>query len=220
MKKAHQASESIILNGLLCLTAGLMNTYSYLYRGKVFASLQTGNLTLLGIHLSNGEFDAVGRYMIPLIFFICGVILSEIVRDFGQGKFHWRQWALVLEIILLLFVGFIPNSRNNLANLFIATACGIQVQSFRKCHGIPLATTMFIGNMRSIAENVYQWLFHHQKNSFDKGILFFYITSHYLLGAIIGSLAVHYFNQTAIWLACAILVICLLFLFNNREKNI
>ena len=50
MKKAHQVSESIEVGILLALSGGLMDAYSYLLRGEVFANAQTGNIILLGIH--------------------------------------------------------------------------------------------------------------------------------------------------------------------------
>ena len=50
MKK--QMSESIRLGVVLAIAGGFMDAYSYMCRGKVFANAQTGNILLLGIHLS------------------------------------------------------------------------------------------------------------------------------------------------------------------------
>ncbi|WP_427189458.1 DUF1275 family protein [Parvimonas sp. G1604] len=44
MKKAMQMSESIELAIFLALSGGLMDAYSYLLRGQVFANAQTGNM--------------------------------------------------------------------------------------------------------------------------------------------------------------------------------
>lgn len=45
---------------------------------------------------------------------------------------HWRQLVLVLEILLLLVVGFLPTRLNLLANAMVSFSCAMQVQSFRK----------------------------------------------------------------------------------------
>ena len=55
MKKAMQMSESIELAIFLALSGGLMDAYSYLLRGQVFANAQTGNMLLLGVHASQGQ---------------------------------------------------------------------------------------------------------------------------------------------------------------------
>lgn len=52
MKKAMQMSESIEVAIFLALSGGLMDAYSYLLRGEVFANAQTGNMLLLGVHAS------------------------------------------------------------------------------------------------------------------------------------------------------------------------
>ena len=55
MKKAMQMSESIELAIFLALSGGLMDAYSYLLRGQVFANAQTGNMLLLGVYASQGN---------------------------------------------------------------------------------------------------------------------------------------------------------------------
>ena len=50
MKK--QMSESLLIGTLLAVSGGLMDAYSYLFRGQVFANAQTGNILLLSVHLA------------------------------------------------------------------------------------------------------------------------------------------------------------------------
>lgn len=57
MSKAKQTSESIELGILLALSGGIMDAYSYMARGKVFANAQTGNMLLFGIYLSGGRWN-------------------------------------------------------------------------------------------------------------------------------------------------------------------
>lgn len=55
MKKALQMSESIEVAIFLALSGGLMDAYSYLLRGEVFANAQTGNMLLFGVYASKGN---------------------------------------------------------------------------------------------------------------------------------------------------------------------
>ena len=49
MKTKHhgQMSESFLTAVFLSLSGGLQDAYTYLFRGKVFANAQTGNIVLL-----------------------------------------------------------------------------------------------------------------------------------------------------------------------------
>ena len=150
MNKKVQISESIELGILLALSGGFMDAYSYIGRGEVFANAQTGNMLLLGVHLSEGNIPAAIRYLCPVLAFTFGIALADIVRNSGIGShLHWRQISVVAEAIILTIVSFLPQSHNLLANSLTSLACGIQVESFRKIHGNGIATTMCIGNLRS-----------------------------------------------------------------------
>lgn len=57
MMKITQISESIRLGALLAISGGMMDAYSYIMRGHVFANAQTGNMLLFGVNLSEGNFS-------------------------------------------------------------------------------------------------------------------------------------------------------------------
>ena len=44
-------SESFLIAGILSVSGGLQDAYTYMYRGKVFANAQTGNIVLLAQNL-------------------------------------------------------------------------------------------------------------------------------------------------------------------------
>lgn len=43
----RQMSESFLTAAFLSISGGLQDAYTYLFRGKVFANAQTGNIVLL-----------------------------------------------------------------------------------------------------------------------------------------------------------------------------
>ena len=74
----------------------------YIGRGEVFANAQTGNMLLLGVHLSEGNIPAAIRYLCPVLAFTFGIALADIVRNSGIGShLHWRQISVVAEACLL-----------------------------------------------------------------------------------------------------------------------
>ena len=123
MKKALQMSESIEVAIFLALSGGLMDAYSYLLRGEVFANAQTGNMLLFGVYASKGNLEKCLKYAFPIAFFAFGIFLADLFRKKDSFKLHWRQNAVIFEIILLFIVGFIPQNMNALANALTSFAC-------------------------------------------------------------------------------------------------
>ena len=154
-----QMSESFLTAGLLSLSGGLQDAYTYLARGEVFANAQTGNIVLMSVRLFEGAWAQALRYLVPLTAFFLGVLAAELLhlRYKKMERFHWRQLVLLGEIVLLAAVGFFPGSWNLLANSAVSFACAMQVQAFRKVDGYAFASTMCIGNLRSGTESLCAW---------------------------------------------------------------
>ena len=49
-KRRGQMSEAFCTAMFLSLSGGLQDVYTYLFRGKVFANAQTGNIVLMAVH--------------------------------------------------------------------------------------------------------------------------------------------------------------------------
>ena len=114
MKTSHhgQMSESFLTAVFLSLSGGLQDAYTYLFRGKVFANAQTGNIVLLSANLMDGNWERVLHYLVPLCAFALGVLTAEKMRErFREMRtLHWRQ-LVVLGEGLLLFLAFCRRSR-------------------------------------------------------------------------------------------------------------
>ena len=172
-RKLHgQMSESFLIAGILSVSGGLQDAYTYMYRGKVFANAQTGNIVLLAQNLVDRNWQAALRYFSPLLFFALGVAMAECIRMRYQKaqKIHWRQLVLVTEIVLLFAVGFFPNEMDLLANAMVSFACAMQVQAFRKVNGYAYASTMCIGNMRSGTEALCVYFHTHDREVLHKAL--------------------------------------------------
>ena len=106
-----QMSESYILGALLAIVGGYLDAYTYISRGNVFANAQTGNIVLLGANLAEKNWAKAFHYMIPILSFVLGVVISEKIKNkFKQNSnIHWRQIVVVIEIIVLIIVAFIPH---------------------------------------------------------------------------------------------------------------
>ena len=141
--KIHgQMSDSFLTAAFLSVSGGLQDAYTYIFRGKVFANAQTGNIVLLSQSIAEKNWHLALHYLVPLVFFALGIAVSEFVHIKYRKiqKFHWRQLVVLNEIILLFVVGFLPLELNLLANAIVSFSCAMQVQAFRKVNGYAFQT--------------------------------------------------------------------------------
>lgn len=206
-KGRFQQSETLPVGILLALSGGYMDAYTYLFRDHVFANAQTGNLVLFAVNLSEGRLLDCLRYLVPVLAFGAGVFLAQAVRlRFpNRPQVHWRQAALVVELLILSAVGFLPVEVNLLANSLVSLACGIQVQSFRKVWGKGLATTMCIGNFRTATDSLCSYFYQRQPEQRRTALLYYGMIAVFLLGAVLGNLGVKCLGAGAIWASALLL---------------
>lgn len=220
MSRAKQESESIELAILLALSGGIMDAYSYLVRDHVFANAQTGNMLLFGVNLATGDWAQCLHYAVPVVCFAAGIALCHTIKIVAtEEHLHWRQMALIIEAVLLVVVGFVPEGRSLYANGLTSFACGIQVQAFRKFHGRPLATTMCIGNLRSGTQALVTYASGRDQKQLRGGLLSFFVITCFVLGAVIGNWAIPALGTHMIWIAPVLLVVSFLIMFVDREKR-
>ncbi len=218
MEKAKQASESIKLAIILALSGGLMDAYSYIFRGHVFANAQTGNMLLLGVNLAEGNLDLALRYFFPICSFAIGITITDYIHLDESRKLHWRQKAVFIEAIILAIVAFIPTEYNLIANSLTSLACGIQVESFRKVHGNAAATTMCIGNLRSGTENWNLFIRTKDLKYLKKSSLYYSLIVFFIIGAIMGNDIIKLCGQYAILGCSFLLTLAYIYMFDDREN--
>ena len=115
MKKEFETSESMRIGILLAICGGFMDAYSYTCRGGVFANAATGNIVLLAISLGNHNIRNIFHYLIPIVSFAGGVMISQhvkIIRKNRPTRLHWRQVTICFEILAMFVAGFLPQEYN------------------------------------------------------------------------------------------------------------
>ena len=225
MQRSHhfhgQMSDTFRAAVFVTLSGGFQDAYTYISRGQVFANAQTGNIVLLSAALLRGDWAVCLKYLIPILSFVLGTMAAEFIhirfRNFRQ--LHWRQLVLVVEILLLFWVGFLPNTLDLAANALVSFACAMQVQAFRKVHGYPFASTMCIGNMRSGMESLVVYFHLHDRKILYKALHYFGVILLFAIGAGVGAHCVAVFGNKTIWFSCALLLVSLCFMFIQDEKE-
>lgn len=214
-----QMSESLLTAAFLSVSGGLQDAYTYVFRGKVFANAQTGNIVLLSKCVVERNWHLAIHYLVPLLFFAIGVIVAESIRMKYQKiqKIHWRQLILIIEILLLFVVGFLPTKWDLIANAMVSFSCAMQVQTFRKVNGYAFASTMCIGNIRSGMESLCAYKKTHDKDILYKSLCYISIIIMFAFGAGLGEYFIQISGMRTIWFSCGLLFVSFLIMFIKEE---
>lgn len=221
-RSSPQMSDTLRTAVFIILSGGFQDAYTYCCRGSVFANAQTGNIVLMSSNLFKGEWANSVKYIIPIISFLLGTIIAEIIHSQFKKyeKIHWRQIVLLIEIVLMFFVGFMPQSLNSAANALVSFVCALQVQTFHKVRGHVYASTMCIGNLRSGAESLYAYFKTKDKVILYKALTYFAVIALFALGAGIGSIITAKIGEKSVWICCGLLTISFVMMFvKDREKQ-
>lgn len=219
-KKEHQMSEAFANSVFLAISGGFQDAYTYNTREEVFSNAQTGNVVLMSQNFMVGKWMDGLRYLFPLLAFALGVFCAERIQ--GRFKYakrlHWRQGILLLEILILMVVGFIPQSYNMAATVLVSFACAMQVQTFRKVGGYSYASTMCIGNLRSGTAAFSMYLREKRPEQLRQALYYFGIILFFAIGAGIGgNLSLHY-GIHMIWVSAACLTVSFLMMFAEQKE--
>ncbi len=218
-EQTHQG-ESLLVACLLTFAAGLLDIYSYMLRGHVFANAITGNMVLLGMNLADGNWLNCGRYLFAISAYGSGILVANIIHEKMPLPWNlsWKQFVLLLEILVLIPVAFIPSGDwNLLANGMISFICAMQVRAFQHVHGLPFVSTTCTGNLRKGTNALFSGLFHHDPQEIYKAKHYYLVILSFILGAVTGAFAFRDVSPYAVFLIPA--VFCVVLRIISVEKK-
>ena len=222
-KQRQMISESFRLGALLASVGGFLDAYSYVTRGQVFATAETGNIVLMSLNLSKGDFRMALHYLLPICVYALGILVVKNVAENANQHhlivIHWRQIIIFCEACVLMCVTFIPQPprMNLLANVLIAFVSSMQVQSFRKLKGLGFATTMCTGNLRSAMDRLHCAFRDKSREELINGLRYLGIIFSFIVGVFIS------YRLTRRWgihaMPAAVCVLVVVFVLLVREPR-
>jgi len=214
--------ESVLFGILLAIVGGFLDAYTYVGRDGVFANAQTGNIVLLGVYAAKGAWGQALFHIPPILAFVLGVIVTQAIKTKASHFFtlDWKRIVLMMEILVLVVVGFIPQTYPSIiVNVAISFVASVQVSSFSKLVDSPYATTMCTGNLRSASQAAYQAVTQKDRRSAVIAIRYFMIILFFVLGAVLGGLLTWKLEAKAVW-GCVLILIIVVFLLIISDRNI
>ncbi len=195
---------------MMCI-GGFYGGYTYSSRGGVFCNAQTANFVLFGIAVGNADWSLALYYLIPMVSYLSGTMISEFLpkKVNRRSPLRWDTLFIGFEILIVLILGFIPESAPvQICHILVNFMCSMQYNTFRAAEKIPMATTFCTAHVRSMGVYLVKWLKHRKETNFIKRSLFHAgMISVFILGVTLATVTCKIFGTRAIWFAEILLII-------------
>ena len=213
--------EQLIFCLLLTVVGGFFDAYTFVNCEGIFANAQTGNLIFVGIDLIEGNYREVIHYLIPILSFVMGVLVSKFIeskyKELSIFKHIYmllliQMFALLVILIKYKFFGL------DIRPIVISFICAIQFDGFRKVNNLVFASVFCTGNLRSMSEHLYKYIVLKKKESKVPLLIYVTVISVFLSGVILGAAMSKFFLHKAIFITLIIICINLFFVMVIHNK--
>ena len=210
----------------LIFVAGWFGAYTFILRGGVFCNAQTANIVLFAIALGSMKWKDAAFLLVPIGAYFFGAFVSEYLGKTVK-KFHLLRWDTILigiEALVVLGLGFLPKSApDQICQIALNFICSMQFNTFRQVRGVPAATTFVTNHIRQVGSNLAKYVRHHDASSGNRVKLHGQMLLYFAGGAVVSTIAIHFFRYPSIWGSACILFLMFLRLayvdrFKEKEK--
>jgi uncharacterized membrane protein YoaK (UPF0700 family) len=215
--RPERLPEGMLLAGV----GGFLDAYTFVgYRG-VFANAQTGNIVLLGVDATAGNWRDALLHVPPIVAFMLGVALAHVLAQPAVRRVVRRptRWVLIAEIVVLAGVaaapGRVPIGVVPGAISFVSAA---QVSTFHSLNGVKYTSTISTGNLRDLIASIVKWRGSHDDAARRRAAVLACIIVAFAAGAAIGGLSTRLIGHRAGWLPVAVLVAVLVTLIMETRR--
>ncbi len=217
----HRIPPWALAGGIfLTFTAGAINAVGFLGIYHQAITHLTGTATLLGLSVSNREFNEAMTLLCVLASFFSGAVLSAfIIRD-SVLKFGQRYGVvLILESSLLGLAGYFLTQNQPLGEFLASAACGMQNAMASTYSGATIRTTHLSGMITDLAILIGQRL-RGIPADFRKARFFLSLIAAFILGGVVGGTLFHHFQfKTLYWIATILGTGGLLYTILSHKKQ-
>ena len=209
----------------MTVIGGFFDAYTYVNCGGIFANAQTGNLIFVGVDLIEGKLSDVWHYLVPILSFILGVLVSKFIETkYKELSIFKHIYMLLLTQIIALVVISLKHEffGVDIRPIVISFICAIQFDGFRKVNNLVFASVFCTGNLRSMSEHLYKYIVLKKKESKTPLYIYSSVIAVFLSGVILGAAMSKYFSHKAIIVPIFIIFINLVFvtvIYNKFGKK-
>jgi uncharacterized membrane protein YoaK (UPF0700 family) len=219
MAELHSAQrpDKLRIGLLLAMNAGFVDAYTFFFNHERFASLQTGNVIQTGIYLARGQFGVAWTFLLPILFFALGAGVNYLLKTFVHSSLTWQHHSTIVQLVgialVTIFARPLPDA------WFVALLAffmAIQADTFTKLRGMPFASVMSTGNVKTLGSNLMQYAHTHDKKALKNSGIFFGIVFFFGFGAWLSTVLTDAFSHWAL-LGSSVILMIVLWLLNDEK---
>lgn len=218
----YAPNERLWIFILLTLSGGYIGGFTFFLRGHIFCNAQTGNLLLLSLSLATWNTKLMSYTFSSLFAYSTGILLSEILerRVNKIGVIKWHTYLIFFEILVIVGLGFVPETAPyEFTQLFVNFITAMQFNTFRKAHGLGIATTFCTNHIRQVGSNFIRYLNEKKASNLYTCLSHLSMVLAFSFGVFLSVLLAKIFLGKAIWLAAVFLFIIFLYLLRSDLEN-
>jgi len=222
-EEAKRMVGTLGISALLAAAGGFLDGFTYVGHGHVFANAMTGNVVLLGINCFSGSWRTGLKHLPAILCFLAGVWVAQAIQLYSKRRGVGSPYpaVLMLEICVLLVLSLLPGTTADiLFTTSIAFAASVQVQTFREVNGQAFNSTFTTGNLRTLAEAAFTWVFEGHSETAARIVGdFSVICTAFLVGATAGGYSTQAFGNRALWCDIILLVVIAIQVQSRLRSN-
>ncbi|MEJ6400843.1 YoaK family protein [Nicoliella lavandulae] len=217
--KSNKIFETPLIASLLAMSSGSIDAYTFLEHGGVFAGMQTGNLILLGLNISQFNFMHALRLCFSIFLFIVGILIAKIIQRRNESPVNRKRIFIMYEVSILIVTGIVSQMLPDLLVIgLLAFAAAAQLQEFKLLRGKAFNSLMMTGNLSKAATSFYLMVLDHDRKArrvfFDTVI----VVASFIVGSILTGFMGKLIDQHAIFITTLPLIL-ILFLTRRHAEN-
>ena len=221
---AGDPERSLPVAGLLSLSGGFLDAFTYVGHGGVFANAMTGNVIFLGLFASSGLWDRAVAHLAPIVAFLVGIVAAHLLRLFasaGEAR-SLPRICLGVEILFLAGVALLPASVPDVPIVLgIAFVAALQNSSFTHVRGWAYNSVVTTGNLRKFVESLLAGTVPRRDPlMLEQARIFGAVCLCFLIGAVIGGLGTPHLGNAALAIPVLILVATLVLCRPDRVQPV
>jgi uncharacterized membrane protein YoaK (UPF0700 family) len=201
------------VGSLLASSGGFLDAFTYVAHGHVFANAMSGNVILLAVAATTGDWRQSLRHAPPILAFLLGAAAAQPLRRrrwFGRTlRASPAILSLSLEMVFLAVAGCLPKTFPDLPLVLgISFLAAFQSSTFLRVEKWTYNSTLTTGNLRQFGEAAFNAVFANtDADAGRRARLFGSICLSFLAGAVLGGLCTPRMNNKSLWIADVLLLL-------------
>lgn len=208
-KVLHEAS--FLHAVLLAAAGGYLDAFTFVGKGRVFATAMTGNVVIMGTLIAANEWKQAWFRIPPIAAYIAGVWCAKMFDLAPLRRIvRWPlMTSLAIEVALLLACGTVPNGvADGWLVLGISFVAALQNSAFSRIEGLSVSTVMTTGNLKNLSESFVTLAFGPRDSEAIRQTRFYGgICLCFLLGAAFGARFTTMIGNYALWPAAILMIV-------------